>query len=212
MISSIPVTRAIELFDPAPPPAVLDAARHLRFRAQVYLFLTVRREQVVPDNWVYFPDKSIPFGRISEMKNFSKQMCPPGYTSLFVEFFCFEGDGIWTASQDQLFSMTMNTLERLEILDHRDVTSVHLFRQSHVYPLYDLDYTKHLSVILEWLDRFENFYAIGRPGRFRYTNQDHSLEMGILAAQSVLDGKRRDVDEVTKEKEYFERGFVPEKK
>ncbi len=212
VISSIPITRAIALFDPAPPPAVVEATRHLRFRAQVYLFLTVQRERIVPDNWVYFPDKSIPFGRISEMKNFSREMCPPGYTSLFVEFFCFEGDAIWHASKDALFSMTMDVLERLCILDRTDVISVHLFRQAHVYPLYDLHYTKHLGIILDWLDRFDNFYAIGRPGRFRYTNQDHSLEMGILAAQSVLDGQRRDVDEVTKEKEYFERGFIPERK
>ncbi|MBI1813330.1 FAD-dependent oxidoreductase [Candidatus Peregrinibacteria bacterium] len=212
VISSIPITRAIELFDPSPPPEVTAAARHLRFRSQVYLFLTVKREQIVPDNWVYFPDKNIPFGRISEMKNFSRAMCPRGYTSLFVEFFCFAGDEIWQMEKEQLFSMTMDVLERLAILDRTDVTGVHLFRQEHVYPLYDLQYAAHLRVILDWLDRFENFYAIGRPGRFRYTNQDHSLEMGILAAQSVLDGKRRDVDEVTKEKEYFERGFLPERK
>lgn len=212
IISSIPITRAIGLFDPSPPLEVTHAAAQLRFRSQVYLFLTVKREQIIPDNWVYFPDKVIPFGRISEMKNFSKDMCPEGFTSLFVEFFCFEGDRIWNASKEELFSITMDVLERLRILDRNDVTGAHHFRQAYVYPLYDLQYTGHLRVILQWLDRFENFYAIGRPGRFRYTNQDHSLEMGILAAQSVLDGRRRDVDEVTKEKEYFERGFLPEKK
>lgn len=212
VISSIPVTRAMELFEPAPPLAVTNAARRLRFRAQVYLFLTVRRDRIVSDNWVYFPDKSVPFGRISEMKNFSDEMCPPGHTSLFIEFFCFEGDAIWNATKDVIFSMTVAALERLRILDRADVASAHLFRQSHVYPIYDLNYAAHLGIILKWLDSFENFHAIGRPGRFRYTNQDHSLEMGILAAQGAMDGRRRDVDEVTKEKEYFERGFVPEKK
>ena len=106
----------------------------------------------------------------------------------------------------------MDHLEKLNLLHRADVTGVHLYRQEHVYPLYDLEYTARLRVILGWLDSFENLYAIGRPGRFRYTNQDHSLEMGILAAQSVLDGRRRDVDEVVNEKEYFEQGFVPEKK
>lgn len=210
IISSVPITRAVHLFDPPPPRNVLEAADRLRFRSQVYLFLTVKRDQIIPDNWVYFPDTTVPFGRISEMKNFSAAMCPPGYTSLFVEFFCFEGDRIWCASQEDLFAMTMDTLERLTILYRRDVLSSHVLRQAHVYPLYDLHYMENLRVILDWLDRFENFYAIGRPGRFRYTNQDHSLEMGILAAQSVLDGRRRDVDEVTREQEYFERGFIPQ--
>ncbi len=212
VISSVPVTRMLELFDPPPPPEVREAARSLRFRAQVYLFLTIRREQVTPDNWVYFPDKEIPFGRISEMKNFSADMCPPGHTSLFIEFFCFEGDQIWNASKDELFARTMDVLERLQLLERKDVTGTHLFRRTHVYPLYDLRYAERLRTILGWLDSFENFYAVGRPGRFRYTNQDHSLEMGILAAQSVLDGRRRDVDEVAKEREYFEQGFVPNKK
>jgi protoporphyrinogen oxidase len=211
VISSVPVTRLVALFDPPPPAAVLDAAAKLRFRSQVYLFLTIKRERVSRDNWIYFPDKSIPFGRISEMKNFSEEMCPPGHTSLFVEFFCFENDRVWNASKEDLFAQTMDHMERLGILRRSEVTGIHHYRQAHVYPLYDLSYNEHLAVILDWLDRFENFYAIGRPGRFRYTNQDHSLEMGILAAQSVLDGRRREVDEVTKEKEYFERGFVPER-
>ncbi|MBI4129168.1 hypothetical protein HY464_00575, partial [Candidatus Peregrinibacteria bacterium] len=83
------------------------------------------------------------------------------------------------------------------------------YRQAHVYPLYDLMYRTHLQTILTWMDQFENFYAIGRPGRFRYTNQDHSLEMGILAARSILDGRRHNIEDVGKEQEYFERGFTP---
>ena len=51
--------------------------------------------------------------------------------------------------------------------------------------------------------------AVGRPGRFRYTNQDHSLEMGILAARSILDKRRHNIEDVGKEQEYFERGYTP---
>ncbi|TSC57565.1 MAG: amine oxidase [Candidatus Peregrinibacteria bacterium Greene0416_19] len=206
--SSIPITRAIELFDPPPPSAVREAAAGLRFRAQVYLFLTVNKPSVTRDNWIYFPDTSIPFGRVSEMKNFSAEMCPAGKTSLFVEFFCFEGDEVWQASKEDLFDRTMTVLERIGLLFRSGVTSVHHIRAAHVYPLYDLDYDRRLTVILEWLDGLENFYAIGRPGRFRYTNQDHSLEMGILAAQSILTGTRQNLD-AGAENEYFEKGMLP---
>ena len=60
----------------------------------------------------------------------------------------------------------------------------------------------------EQLDRFANLYYIGRPGRFKYTNQDHSLEMGMLAAWSVVEGKRRDIEAVGSETEYFEKGVA----
>ncbi len=208
VICSIPLTQAVTLFSPAPPKEVLDAAAALRFRSQVYLFLMVDGESVSKDNWIYFPDKNIPFGRIAEMKNFSAQMCPPGKTSLFVEYFCFEGDRIWTMEKDALFALTMEWLERLQILQRDRVLRSYLFRQPHVYPLYDLHYRQRVSTVLQWFDRFQNFHAIGRPGRFRYTNQDHSLEMGILAARSILDGTAYDIDQVGAGKEYFERGYV----
>ncbi|MDP7454628.1 MAG: FAD-dependent oxidoreductase, partial [Candidatus Peribacteraceae bacterium] len=67
VISSIPITRSVELFDPIAPEAVRQAAKKLRFRAQVYLFLTIDKKKVTDDNWVYFPDKEVPFGRITEM-------------------------------------------------------------------------------------------------------------------------------------------------
>ncbi|MBU2213308.1 FAD-dependent oxidoreductase, partial [Patescibacteria group bacterium] len=208
--SSIPVTREVELFNPSVPAEVLDAAKKLRFRSQVYLFLTINKEKVTDDNWVYFPDKEVPFGRISEMKNFSKEMSPQDKTSLFVEFFCFEGDEIWNASKEELFDMTMEWLEKLKFLNREEVLNIHHIKRAHAYPLYDLEYKEHVKTVMDWMDSFDNFYAIGRPGRFRYTNQDHSLEMGILAARSVLEGKRYEVDSVGSGKEYFEMGYVPE--
>lgn len=210
VICSIPVTRTIELMDPPAPKEVQAAAAALRFRAQVYLFLTVDKERITNDNWIYFPDRTIGFGRVSEMKNFSEAMCPPGKTSLFVEFFCFEGDRVWNASKEELFEEAIATLDHLGLLKKSEVSSVHHYKAAHVYPLYDLHYEERLNTILGWLDGFENFYAVGRPGRFRYTNQDHSLEMGIIAAQCVIEGRRRPID--VQDDEYFEKGYAPEKK
>jgi len=53
---------------------------------------------------------------------------------------------------------------------------------------------------------------LGRPGRFRYTNQDHSLEMGITACQMIVEGRKYDLDAIGSENEYFEKGPVYEKR
>ena len=60
-----------------------------------------------------------------------------------------------------------------------------------------------------YLDSLANLIYIGRPGRFKYTNQDHSLEMGILSAKTIVEGVRYDIDGVGTETSYFEQHQVP---
>jgi len=58
-----------------------------------------------------------------------------------------------------------------------------------------------------YLRGFENLQSIGRSGMFRYNNQDHAIEMGLLAAGNVLGGKRiHDLELVGVEDLYLERG------
>ena len=205
-VSSIPITELVDLLEPAVPDTVKAAAQGLRFRSQVYLFMIIDKPQVSPDQWVYFPDQEIPFGRISEMKNFSQKMSPRDKTSLFVEFFCWEGDSIWRASKEELLELAIGWLDRLGFVRRNEVLACHLHRERSVYPVYDLAYRHNLQVVMDYLDQVANLLYIGRPGRFKYTNQDHSLEMGFAAANSIIEGKKYDLDAVGAEREYFEKG------
>lgn len=212
LIESIPIIEFVKLLEPAPPEEIKLALSKLRYRSQVYLFVTINKPSITKDQWIYFPDKNVPFGRVSEMKNFSDKMSPPDKTSLFVEYFCFEGDDVWNMSQEELLDLTAKHFERLGFFKREDIISGHLIKQKNTYPIYDLEYQKYLGVVKDYLDQFENLLYIGRPGRFRYNNQDHSLEMGILAAQSVVTGKKYNMEDIGLEKEYFEKGYVPNDK
>ncbi len=206
LIESIPPKEFLKLLDPAPPAAITAAAEKMRYRDQVYLFITLNKERVTRDQWIYFPETYIPFGRITEMNNFSPKMSPHGKTSLFLEFFCFEGDAIWNATKEELLETAMKHLEPLGFCKRSEVRQSYLIRQKKVYPIYDTEYKGYVDAVKAYLDRFENLYYIGRPGRFRYNNQDHSLEMGIMAARSVITGVREDIEAVGGEAEYFEKG------
>lgn len=206
VISSVPITEFIHVLQPAPPQEVFDAVKTLRFRSQVYLFLTVNKPQISRDQWEYFPGPEVPFARISEMKNFSAKMSPPNKTSLFIEFFVWEGDAIWNMSKEALFALAMPWLEKLDLVKSQEVMDIYHFRSRNAYPVYDMGYKERLAVVKNYMDRFENLQYVGRPGRFKYTNQDHSLEMGILAARGILEGRKFDLDLVGAEQEYFEQG------
>ncbi|MCX6803483.1 MAG: FAD-dependent oxidoreductase [Candidatus Diapherotrites archaeon] len=210
VVSSMHVTDLVNLLVPAAPKEVLEAAKNLKWRSQVYLFLTIDKEQVTDDNWIYLPDRGTPFGRIAEMKNFSKEMSPKGKTSLFIEFFCNENDSIWNKNKEELVKETITEIEKLGLVKKSEVRSSYLFKSKKSYPIYDLDYKKNTKIIMDYLNKFENLYCIGRPGRFQYTNQDHSLEMGILAAKSIIQGKKYDISKIGSEEEYFEKGEISE--
>ncbi len=212
VVESVPITRFLELLDPAPPAPVLEAARGLKWRAQVYLFLTLDKDSVTKDNWIYFPNKDIPFGRTSEMKNFSKDLCPEGKTSFFVEFFAFETDPIWSMDKDQVLDLVMPYFEKWGFFTRKDVRQAYLMKRPCVYPVYDMEYDRRLEVVKQYLDKLENLIYLGRPGRFRYTNQDHSLEMGIVASRMILEGRKYDLDAIGAESEYFEKGPIYEKR
>lgn len=208
VISSIPLTEFVNLLETEAPGEVSLALRNLKFRSHVSLLITLNKPSVFPDQWIYFPDKEIPFGRVMEPKNFSQKMSPPDKTSLLVEFFCWEHDRIWNASKKQLFEFSIEWLEKLGFIRRDEIIDSFVHKEKYAYPVYDLNYKDHLEKIKNYLSQFKNLQCIGRAGSFRYNNQDHALEMGILAARSIIDKKRYNIEKVGTEQEYFERGYA----
>jgi protoporphyrinogen oxidase len=208
IVSSVAPSQMLKMLNPAPPQEIVDAAESLMFRSQVYLFVTLDKEKVTDDNWIYIPNLDVPFGRVAEMRNFSKDMSPEGKTSLFIEYFVTYDDEIWNMSKEELFEKSMPFFEEYGLFTRDEVRNCYRIERRFVYPVYDIDYQTRIKKVLDYLDSFENLLQIGRPGRFRYTNQDHSLEMGIMAARKIVDDQSINLDEIGSENEYFEKGYV----
>lgn len=212
LVESVPINKFIQLLEPKSDNRILDLIKSLKYRSQVYLFITLDIESITKDQWIYFPDKSIPFARISEMRNFSSNMSPKGKTSLFLEFFCNEGDDLWNMNDKKIFNLALLHIEKIKLFKRGDVRNYYVLREKDVYPIYDLKYKEYLGQIKDYLNKFDNLYYIGRPGRFRYNNQDHSLEMGMLAAKSIIENIKYNIEEVGEEVTYQEKGELYEKR
>jgi hypothetical protein len=76
------------------------------------------------------------------------------------------------------------------------------------YPVYERGYKENLRPAIEHLRRFQNLQAIGRYGAFKYNNQDHSILMGLLAAENILDKKGHDLWAVNTDTEYQESSTI----
>src|SRR5690348_2896315 len=115
-ISTIPIRELVGLLDPAAPEAVRAAAKALSYRDFITVALMIDRSQVFPDNWIYIHDPSVKVGRIQNFKNWSPDMVTDqSKTCLGLEYFCFEGDGLWTMDDAGLVDMAKKELAQLGI-------------------------------------------------------------------------------------------------
>jgi protoporphyrinogen oxidase len=204
-ISSMPLTEFIRKLDPPPRQEILAAARQLRYRDFLTVCLVVKQAQLFLDNWIYVHDSSVRVGRIQNFKNWSPDMVPvPGMTSLGLEYFCNEGDDLWSMSDADLIELGKQELEHIGLVQAADVTEGCVFRVPKSYPVYDGDYADHLQTLREYIDGLANFQTIGRNGLHRYNNQDHAMLTGILAARNIWAGERNDLWNVNTDKEYHE--------
>jgi len=208
IVSSIPIGELVNLLNPRAPKKVLDALKNLRYRDQVYVFLTINKERVTNSNWIYFPEKNIPFGRIMEPKNWTKEMSPENKTSLLAEYFANKGDKTWEMGDEKIKEITVRVLEKLNFLKKEEVIDYKIIRLEKAYPQWDINYEENLKIVMDFLSKFENLYLIGRNGRFRYNNMDHSMLTGIMAARSIIENKKYDLESVGMEQEYFETGVI----
>ncbi|HEY0256959.1 MAG TPA: NAD(P)/FAD-dependent oxidoreductase, partial [Candidatus Methylacidiphilales bacterium] len=175
-ISSIPLKELILSLDPPPPKEVLKAARALRYRDFITVCLVVNRANVFPDTWIYIHDPSVKVGRVQNYKNWSIAMVPdPKLTSLGMEYFCFEGDGLWTSSDYDLAQLAIREAVQIGLIQADEVKDAFVVRMPKAYPIYDQTYQKHLTVIRAWVSQFANLQPVGRNGMHHYDNQDHSM-------------------------------------
>ena len=99
-------------------------------------------------------------------------------------------------------------MEELGFIERNEVIDYYVHKEKYAYPVYELNYKEPLEKTKSYLRRFKNLQSIGRSGSFRYNNQDHALEMGILAARSIIEKKQYNIEDIGTEQEYFERGYL----
>ncbi len=181
-VSTIPLTAFVNMMDPAPPDDVIEAASGLGYRDLVIAAIAVDRPVVTNLSWIYVPGKDFPFGRIHEPKVWSSAMAPEGKSLLVVEYFCFQNEGVWNNTDEQLIETSVKGLERLGFLKPDEVSKGWVLRVPGAYPLFEIGYETRTKVVLDYLSGFDNLTVAGRAGRFAYLNMDHAIAAGLEAA------------------------------
>ena len=205
VISSIPITTLVQQIQSPPPPTVTKAAKCLKFRNTVLVYLILEGGAVFPDNWLYINDPRVKLGRVTNFANWSPEMLPNSHqTPLCCEYWCNFNDDLWQASEAELQAMAEEDLRTINLIQHQKVLNGLVIRLPRTYPIYAGEYKQALTELQAYFQQFKNLQLIGRYGAFKYNNQDHSLLMGILAAENLMTPNKHNLWNVNSDSEYVE--------
>jgi protoporphyrinogen oxidase len=203
-ISSMPLRELIEKLHPSPGEEIRRAASRLGYRDFLTVGLVLGKPFLFPDNWIYIHDPQVKVGRIQNFKNWSPYMVADlGKTCVGLEYFCFEGDSLWSMSDEALIDLAKSELETLGLGRAADVESGAVARMPKAYPVYDTGYGEAVKVVRGFLGQLENLYPVGRNGMHKYNNQDHSMLTAMLAVENI-NGGSHNIWAVNDEQEYLE--------
>ncbi len=207
VISSAPMRELATRIHPLP--EALPQASALRYRDFLTVALTIRSPDLFPDNWIYIHDSKVKVGRVQNFRSWSPEMVPdPTLACVGLEYFCFEGDGLWSASDDELVALATREMATLGLCSAEQVTGGTVVRQEKAYPVYDEDYAANVMAVAQELEaRHPTLHLVGRNGMHRYNNQDHAMMTAMLTVRNILGGARiHDVWAVNEDAEYHEAG------
>jgi len=206
IISTIPLPEFIQKLDPPASDHLIQVSKKMTFRALIFLNILLDKEIVSDNTWIYIPESEYLFMRIQEPKNWSPHSSPAHKTSLILEIACNIGDEIWNADKKTIYERCINDLSKIGFKDIKENTIEYFITKTeHAYPIYRLDYKDHLRAAIPFINSFENLICCGRQGLFRYNNMDHSIEMGLLAAEHILFGlPKTEILRIASDEEIFE--------
>lgn len=203
VLSSMPLRNLVAAVDVCPE-QVRQSARGLAYRDFVTVALVVDAESVFPDNWIYVHSPEVKLGRIQNFKNWSPHMVPnPAATCLGLEYFCNEGDDVWTMPDDQFVELGYSEISTIGLARGK-LLGGYVVRMPRAYPVYDTGYQERLNTVREWLRTVGGLQCIGRNGQHRYNNMDHSMMTALIAARNIARGLDLDPWAVNEDAEYHE--------
>ena len=217
VFSTMPVKDLVRAMGDTPPQDVKQISEGLVYRD----FLTVglllgelrvressrNGNRLLRDNWIYIQEPDVRLGRLQIFNNWSPHMvADPDKVWLGLEYFCNEGDDLWTLSNEDMVALGIEELERIDIIDADEVRDSTVIRMPKAYPAYFGTYDQ-LGRVRAFADSFKNLYLIGRNGQHRYNNQDHSMLAAMTAVDNIAQGRtgKENVWAVNAEQEYHER-------
>ena len=179
---------------PDVPADVADAAKRLSYRNTLVVFVEVDAVDLFDDQWIYVHSPDLAVGRITNFRNWVPELYGEARTTILaLEYWCSDGDPRWEQDTPSLTATAERELRATGLIGGAAILRGCDVKLRGSYPVYRVGYRGYVETIARYVDGIEGLTAIGRNGSYRYNNQDHSILMGLLAAENVLDRAGHDL-------------------
>lgn len=182
LISTVPLPRLVHMIGGAPT-SIQEAAGRLRSNKVITVNLGIQGTDVSEKHWVYFPEASVPFQRVSFPHNFSTDLVPAGCSSIMAEI-SMKQEAMY--DKNSIVQQVIDSLRTLNILrSHHKILVKQVLEIDPAYVIYDKQHRKAVDIIQYYLRQL-GIYSCGRFGAWEYFNMDQAILSGKEAAEHVM--------------------------
>ncbi|MCO5258655.1 MAG: FAD-dependent oxidoreductase [Crocinitomicaceae bacterium] len=193
IISSMPLSLMVTRL-PEVPENIKLAASKLNFRNTIIVYLNVQAKDLFPDNWLYVHSADLRMGRLTNFRNWVPQINGQEQSTICaLEYWCYDDDDFWKWDSDKLIELGKEELRKTGLIKDAEISDGFVYKIHRCYPVYSKGYKEILTPVEDYLKSIENLHVIGRYGAFKYNNQDHSILMGMLVAENILQNKNHNL-------------------
>jgi protoporphyrinogen oxidase len=208
IISSMPLSLMVARLPEAPEP-IRQAAASLRFRNTIIVYLNVQANNLFPDNWLYIHSSDLLMGRLTNFRNWVPSLYNNEKSTICaLEYWCYDEDDFWKWDEKRLIELGKEELRKTGLIGTAEITDGYVYKIHRCYPVYSTGYKETLKPVEDYLSTVKNLHVIGRYGAFKYNNQDHSILMGKLAVENILEGKQHNLWEINTDYESYQESSV----
>lgn len=203
-ISSMPFSLMVSRL-PDVPDTIREKVNALTYRNTIIVFLNVEAKNLFPDNWLYVHASDLQMGRITNFRNWVPEInCGKDSSIIAIEYWCYNEDQMWNDSNEKLIELGTQELLKTGLIGNAKISDGFVYKIPRCYPVYSRGYKDNLKPVEDYLTTLKNLHVIGRYGAFKYNNQDHSILMGLMAAENIVKGTNHNLWEINTDYEDYQ--------
>ncbi|MDZ7623774.1 MAG: FAD-dependent oxidoreductase [Ignavibacteriaceae bacterium] len=179
LINTIPLDSFLNTFDSLPSD-ILASLKLLKRNSTTLLHILGKGKIKKEEHWIYVPDPTIPFYRITIPGNINPANCPTEHFALTLEF----GGDVF--ENKLVLDASIEALKAMGILNENNTDIEFCWRLIDCsYVIYDENRKMTLKKIFPFLQR-NQIWSIGRYGSWEYSNMEDAILHGRKVAEQII--------------------------